>query len=243
MPSVEQDRIDTGPDLSRLVVKVADDRREREAAFRLVYSAYLRAGLIEPNPWQMRVTPYHLAPETTVFVASQDGQVLCTVTLVPDGEMGVPMESIFPGEIEALRSRGVTFGEVSCLADRRRDFSRTLPVFLRVNRWMAQYARFHGLDRLVIAVHPRHARFYKRFMGFKEMTTEERYYPAVKNNPAIACNLEFAEVDRNKPICWEQIFSTPIPPTELRRRPMSLADLEYFAAASEYSSAFIPIGG
>ena len=55
--------------------KIANSREERAAAFRLVYDAYLKGGLGEPNPHQMRVTPYHLLPGTEVFIAVLEGKV------------------------------------------------------------------------------------------------------------------------------------------------------------------------
>src|SRR5690606_3507969 len=49
---------------------IAATRAERERAFRLIYDAYVRSGLGTPNAWQMRVTPYHLLPTTTIFNAT-----------------------------------------------------------------------------------------------------------------------------------------------------------------------------
>src|SRR5438552_1361440 len=65
--------------------KVASTRQEREAAFRLVYEAYTGVGLMEPNAYGMRVTPYHLLPTSEVFVAILDGKVICTLSLIGDG--------------------------------------------------------------------------------------------------------------------------------------------------------------
>src|SRR5207249_7362589 len=98
-----------------ITIKIASTRAEREAAFRLVYQRYLASGLCAANPHGMRVTPYHLLPTTTVFVAIYRGEVILAVSLIGDGGEGVPMESIFPEEIQNLRNQGVRFGEISCL--------------------------------------------------------------------------------------------------------------------------------
>lgn len=50
-----------------LVCRVASSQAERQAAFSLVYRAYLQAGLIELNPYEMRVTAYHLLTGTDVL--------------------------------------------------------------------------------------------------------------------------------------------------------------------------------
>ena len=43
----------------------------------------------------MRVTPYHLLPTTEIFIALHQGEVVLTYTLVLDGRLGVPMESVY----------------------------------------------------------------------------------------------------------------------------------------------------
>src|SRR5262245_36520503 len=66
--------------------KIAASRPDREAAFRLVYQAYRRVDLMEPNEFGMRVTPYHLLPTSDVFIAMLDEAVICTLSLIGDGE-------------------------------------------------------------------------------------------------------------------------------------------------------------
>src|SRR5262245_55044202 len=114
--------------------RVARTRREREAAFRLVYENYIAAGLIEPNSYRMRVTPYHLLPTTNVFVGTRGGEVLCTMTLIADGEMGLPMESIYADEVMRHREQGMYVGEVSCLATLESGGPTVLPMFLNLSR-------------------------------------------------------------------------------------------------------------
>ena len=206
------------PDISFEIASTADDRN---AAFRLVYQSYLRAGLIEPNDIRMRVTPYHLLPTTTVFVAKlRKQQVVTTLSLVIDGELGVPMESTCPGVIEQRRRQGLVVGEVTCLADRRSDIRRFLPNFCMLTRLMAQYARRQGVDQLLVITHPRHARFYSRLMGF-EVTTDVTSCPHVRDNPAVALCLDFAKVDRHPPKLYDAIFGEQLPTDELQSTPMT----------------------
>ena len=121
--------------------RIAATRSEREAAFELVYEAYLRSGLSDPNPWRVRVTPYHLLPDAEVFVAVHRGQVLLTYTFVFDGELGVPMELVYAREVDELRRAGVRFAEATCLADRREELGGAfLPVFLNLTRFATQFA-------------------------------------------------------------------------------------------------------
>ena len=170
--------------------KSAGSFDDRLSAFRLVYESYLGAGLIDANRYRMRVTPYHLQPETGVFIASLDNEVICTVTLIHDSEIGLPIDSVYREEIDMKRAEGLKLAEVSSLAAApslsKQEFWQ---VFMKLTGLMAQSARLQGVHGLVIAAHPKHARFYSRLMGFEQIG-ELRSYPSVRNRPAVACCLD-----------------------------------------------------
>lgn len=230
-----------GHSIDQIAFKIAENRDERSAAFRLVYHAYIRAGLIEPNPAGLRVTPYQLQPSCDIFIASLRDEVISTVSLIADGPQGLPMESIYADEISRLRETGLQFGEVSALADRRRQLSRTLPVFVRMMRLMVQNAHRKGLDRLLVAVHPRHARFYQRFLSFK-LLAEERTYPLVCNHPAVALYLDFNEIHRDRPPNYELFFGDRLSDEQVAPRPMPASDAEHFAEAALFGKQFAVMG-
>jgi hypothetical protein len=221
--------------------RIAKTRQEREAAFRLVYRSYLRSGLGERNDYEVRVTPYHLLPTTEVFIAEYQGEVIFTMSLVTDGALGVPMEHVYGDEIARLRRQGLLVGEVSCLADRRSQLARFLPLFLRTSRVMVQYARRRGLDALVAAVHPKHARLYRRYFDFRVMG-EQREYPTVRNRPALALWVDFARLDRECPENYRGMLAQPLGEEELRPHPMDLADCAYFRPMVDPSFECGPIG-
>ena len=76
----------------------------RRAAFELVYRAYLRAGLCGENELGMRWTEYQLLPTSDIFIGVLNGEVISTLSLIRDGERGLPMEEIFGDEIARRRS-------------------------------------------------------------------------------------------------------------------------------------------
>lgn len=225
---------DAHPVNNPLTYCVARTETERRRAFQLVYNAYERAGLIEPNPEHLRLTPFHLLKTTTVFLAENDHSAICTVTLVGDGSMGLPMEAIYGKEVQQLRDDGKRLGEVSCLADRRSDFARAMPVFLQLTRVMAQFAKRQGMDGLLICVHPRHARFYKRYFGFEQIAGE-RSYPCVRNRPAVACWLEFAPLPERVPHLHRQYFGEPIPAAQLECPSISEQEYRHLARYADCS--------
>lgn len=225
--------------LKDIVYRIASTEGEREAAFQLVYEAYVQSGLIEPSEFRVRVTPFHLLPTTNVFIAVHHEEVIATVTLIGDGELGLPMDCIYDLEVNHLRTQGQSLGEVSCLAHRRQHVKQTLPLFVQMTRLMAQHARYCGMDQFLIAVHPRHAQFYMRFMGFEQIG-DERSYPTVRNNPALACSLDFSQIDIERPACYGQFFGEPIPVEQLQPSPMTAAEIERFAEAAHMNSSSVP---
>lgn len=230
----------TRPNPSHIRYKIAESREERTAAFRLIYEKYLRSGLIDPNRYRLRVTPFHLLRTTNVFIAVSADEILCTVTLIGDGELGFPMERVYPDQVADARRRGMFLGEVSCLACRNMRPRQFLPIFVQLTRLMAQHARAYGMDQFLIATHPRHARFYQRLMGFRQIGGK-REYPSVRNAPAVAFGLDFSEIDRKRPACYERYFGTPIPIGELRPRPMDPADVRWFRPMAAGVEPGVPI--
>jgi hypothetical protein len=97
-------------------MKVANQPSERRQAFELCHDVYRRSGLTSGDRSGIRVMRHHLADTTSVFIARSQQSVVFTVTLVGDGIYGLPMESLFAGEVERMRSDGIKLAEVSCLA-------------------------------------------------------------------------------------------------------------------------------
>jgi len=220
--------------------RVATTLNDRLAAFRLVYERYRQVDLIKPNPFGVRVLPHHLLPTTAVFVATVNLRAICTVTLLGDGQYGLPMEQIYAREVNDRRGQNLNVGEVSCLAFDPMPVDKFLRVFMQLTRVMAQYARTHGMHQFLIAVHPQHARFYERFMGFEQIGAL-KYYPSVCDAPAVACCLDFARIDRERPKCYESYFGQALPAEELPRCRMSDDELEYFRPLAERSSEILPM--
>jgi hypothetical protein len=212
---------------SDVFLKVAVNRAEREGAFRLVYQSYLRAGLCEENHCGMRITPYQLLESTDIINAQLRGEVISTVSVVRDGELGIPMEQIYPEEVARRREAGLRLAEVSCLADRRSSEFRFFELFCELGRVMAQLAFRTGIDELLVSVHPRHAPLYRRYMAFEQIG-DRRDYPLVCDHPAVALRLNFAEAEVQRPKPWREFFGEPLPAEVLVRSPISAEDGAYF---------------
>lgn len=226
-----------------LVLKVADTRHEREQAFRLVHDVYRRAGLISESASGMRVMRHHLADGTDVLVAKHDRRVAFTLTLVRDAEFGMPLESLFADEVDSMREQGLQLAEVSCLASRGdgSDKKQRFELLVRMISLTLQTARRRGVQRLLLAVHPRHAKVYQRLFGCVPCS-EVKEYAAVQGHPAVLCMHDFAALDGTGYPLYDQIYGPAYRPWQLdgaRMCDAEKAGLEQAVFASP--SDFIPM--
>jgi hypothetical protein len=93
---------------------------------------------------------------------------------------------------------------------------------------MAQYAKHHKIDELLIAVHPKHVAFYKNYWGF-DTIGGQRDYPQVCGNPAVALCLNLHGLEARMPKQYKYIFGDPLPKCMLEIHPMPWFELSYFA--------------
>lgn len=220
-PSVESPVVEH-PVVERqgIVFRIASRRKELYSALNLVYEAYVYSGLIETNHFEVRVTPFHALPTTEVLVAEHGSDVICTMSLVRDGTLGLPMENIYATEIERRRRQGKHLAEVSCLADDRESCDHSFSVVSRLMALTAQCAKCRGVDELVIAVHPRHAGFYQRFLAF-EPIGEVKAYGAVLDNPAVALVMDLNRLQLEHPQAHKRLFGRAFSEEIVCYRPIS----------------------
>ena len=221
------------------VLKIASTRVELFDAFALVYRAYVQRGLMRPNPFGLRITPYHLLPTTQIFIATVRKRVVCTITLVGDSGMGLPLESVYSNEVLARRLRGQRIGEVSCLAERSDQSRNSCRLTVELMRLMAQNARRRGLDELLIAVHPRHAKFYERCAAFQVIGGQRRYH-SVCDNPAVAMALDLHRSAVTHPSLHRKFFGQCYPDEVLRPRPLPESLREEMSQIVREAGGFVP---
>ncbi len=213
-------------------VRPAASRREHEEAYRLVYRNYRARGYAAKQDSAIRVSLHNALPQSITFVGVLRETVIATVCLLPDTPIGLPMQDIYSEEMERLRAQERTVTEVTMLADRRMEIQRTLPMLLQLMKLVFDYATLVlRANDLCITINPRHDAFYKRYLLFDNLG-EERVYPSVENNPALARRLD---LDRVREACanhrlLQHVFfedRTPLDVLEGRYK-WSCDDIRYF---------------
>lgn len=227
-------------DVERIVeFTLARTQADLLAAFRLLYLSYVRAGLAAENALQLRLTPFHPLHTTEVFVAKCRDEVVSTMTMVADGVLGLPMDSMYGAEVQELKRSGLRVAEMGCFADRRTSPARFKAVFGRLASLVVQVARVRNINALVAATHPKHARFYVRWLGF-EYFGELKQCPYAAGNPAVALLLDF-EAIRNT-VYYERLFGNPVAVEQLiptRWSPATIDLLRSLAAPPATATALV----
>lgn len=170
---------------------VARTHREVLASWRLVHDCYTQKGLIASNPYGLHTTAQALNRKTAVVIGRTNGKIDSTLSIIPDSARGLPLDQVYPQVLDHLRTRR-TLCEVGLLADARQNVSRDLSQSFGAMRY-AFYCALHNQADIVIGVHPRHAEFYVRMMGF-EIIGQMSSHPKVRNRPVVPLMLDTSRI-------------------------------------------------
>jgi hypothetical protein len=175
--------------LDGLFFKLAKSKSELEQAFRLVAHCYLERGYITASEAKLRIKLQHSLPTAAIFVGKLGDRVVATSSVFPDSALGLPADSIFQAELDALRSQGRCIAELGALASNLEAETSPLNVplhILQAIRLTYLYGQDHlKADDLIITVNPKHRFFYEKVLCF-EIISETKFYPEVNQAPAIA---------------------------------------------------------
>lgn len=210
-------------------IKIATSMANLRASLGLAYDAYRKGGLTTPNSSRMRITPYHLLATTEVFLGVDESGPVCTLSMVHDGKLGLPMENTFSGEIAELREAGFRCAEGSCLAYRLGGSETSFATVAKLMSFAIQCAAHREFDYILLAVHPRHAPFYCRFYGAEYLADGAQPHEAVHGSPAVALKFNLKQLPPAGSRSYKRIFAVRHSATELKYRPLRpavLAELE-----------------
>lgn len=175
---------------------VARTHAEVIEAWSLVYASYRRIGLIDPNPQRLHTTPFAVGNKVAVNLGRLGHQIVSTITAIGDSDAGLPLDCVYKPQIDGLRAAGLKLFEVGLLADRRENISRSANALFDLMRWAFFFAMHHEGTDIIIGVHPHHAAFYRRCLGF-EIFAEESVHPGVKDHPVVPLRLDMrAKIQR-----------------------------------------------
>jgi hypothetical protein len=168
-------------------IELADTSDLRNEACSLINKRYAWRGYGSHH-----ALPTHRASAT--FTASTPSEVLGTVTLVVDSDVGLAADKIFADELNPFRhAEGRKICELSRLAFETSLPSKPLLAALFHIIFIYGY-HHHRCTDLFIEVNPRHRRFYEAMLGFKPIGT-----PRTNESVAAPSQLMWLEIASIRP--------------------------------------------
>jgi hypothetical protein len=153
----------------RYRVSVARTVQDHRDAFQLVHVAYVWLGIESVRGPAMRITPQHVLPESTIFIArDEDGHLVGTMTVTLDSPAGLPLDKDYPEEIAALRGAGRRLAEYGSLTvvQRCKHTGVTTLLNIAANWFTREHLR---ATHVVIGVHPKAAPIYRALFDFSPL--------------------------------------------------------------------------
>jgi hypothetical protein len=189
----------SGRPTSGLNYFIAKSLDEVVEAWRVVYAAYERDGLIEANPYSLHTTPQAVGPNTVVVTACIGPVPVGTISAYADGPGGLPLDTVYRDQLDALRGAGRRLVEVGLFADRREHLNRSAEGLFELMRYAFFFATYRPADDIVIGVHPRHAAFYERFLACEQIGSVTTY-PIVRDRKVVLLRLNLRQAQHHNPL-------------------------------------------
>ncbi len=174
-------------------VGIARNAEDVKAAWMLVYHAYRRKGLINSNRLQVHLVPQSLQERSAIVVGAEGDELVTTLSIYEDARLGLPLDAVYPEELDDLRRAGRRLYEVGMFADRCETRGHKPAELFEIMRLPFHYGHWADRTDLVIGVHPHHEPFYRRLIGF-EVIGPERTYGMVRDHPVMLLRLNLLRV-------------------------------------------------
>ena len=139
---------------SGLVFDVAKTLPDVLRAWQLVYTAYRRIDLVDPNVHEIHTGLQAASPHAAVFTGQIHTEVRSTMTTIRDSELGLPLDNVFHAELDVLRASGRHLSEVGLFADKRDGVGRSVGALLRLMGLSFYYALHHEAEQFVGKLRP-----------------------------------------------------------------------------------------
>lgn len=157
--------------MDRFRLRVARTVEDHEDAYRLVRMSYVVEGYLPTRGPEMRISPQHVLPEATVWIATEDDQIVGTMTVVADSPAGLPLDDDYRCELDVLRrdprTRLVEFGALAVV--KRARASGVLLLLQMASAWFTRNV-IKG-THIVCGVNPRGVPFHREVFGFHAIGT------------------------------------------------------------------------
>ncbi len=193
----------------RYTIKIADTQEELEEAYRLLHDSYVSMKLMDKQPHGLRCNIYTFLPYTTTLIAKYGREIVGTVTLIKDSQIGLPSDHDYKKENDVYRCQNFKLVEVSALAISEKFRNKGHSASLLLMKYLYNYSGYYmDASMLICAVHPRAEDFYKALFGF-EKNGKVIKYDFAKGALAIHLSLGFKDKKLHEEMVAEFFRNNP----------------------------------
>lgn len=228
--------------LETIDYRIARTRQEAHEAYSLVYREYLERGYVKHTQAHMRYTLFNAIPQTTTFIGKLEDKLISTVTIIPDSNLGLPMDNLYNEELNIFRQKQSRICEIAMLATDSELFAEGISMMTNSTKMLVVFNLFKllfdyasvklNMDYMCITVNPKHKLTYD-FLLFTEIGGI-KMYDSVNGAPAIAMCLDLKNIKsecelKKRPVIAKIFLSEPTDPDKLNNKfIMNADDLRYF---------------
>ena len=155
-----------------MIVRLIENQEELDAVYRLTHDAYLEQGYIKPQPDGMfkNNERYDRLPETDIFIAVDEDQIVGTVSMTRANLTGFPYDRDFPEEVEKIKHCSIVMGRylAACwriVTDSKCRHGLTVVLAL-MQKIMEESAKYH-VHEMIFEFNPKHVKFYNKMLGIQ----------------------------------------------------------------------------
>ena len=177
-------------------VHVANRLIRRQKAYELIHDLYSQMGIVQEKDPGLWLSIYDALPDSTTFLA-EDDQGCCTgtLTVVFDSPIGLPADELYQEEIGVIRNSGAQICEFVSLGIRSKAKN---PLKILASLFYCAFLHAWSTNNsmeLIITVHSRVEKFYRRKIFFDKIGPE-RNYAKVNGEPTVLLKLSLSEGNR-----------------------------------------------
>lgn len=148
---------------------VANTKILREQSFRFLYEIYLNGGLglNNKNKFRLWFSISELLPDTITLVVFCEDKIVGSVSIIPDSEIGLPVDKAYKKEMDKKRKNGNVLCEVFSLGihpsirGKRPVIGKLFNHIYLVSKYIQETTHW------IIEVIPKHESFYRHSLLFK----------------------------------------------------------------------------
>lgn len=171
---------------------------DKEKSFHCLYKGYYNSGFIPYNKNERYSTHYQEVEGNKIFIAEEDNVTYGTISLFIDKNYPIPIRTIFNDEVNKFTNLAEAGHLSICEIP-----PNSIYIINNLIKIVAIEAIKNHINHVVIAVHPRHAPLYMRFVNFIPFT-KEKAYPFVQDKLAVGLILNIDEVKKNRPDIYQK---------------------------------------